>query len=439
MRDWKESFRQTASEFIQRRYDEEHGYVSIPMDPPEPMGMASVILMLPVGIFLFLNGFVFLVSGFRRFIRFFPDNLIMILIILAAVVAVILLKARDARKLREYNAEKNRLADLSKALDELAKDHPEVPRWWHDIPGTGSREYSAGWHGKIRHTSLQGAYFFLNRDQEEADADAEQVRALLSKKDRFYILTENGDAGIREGGAYRICQAEVSRNANFRRYGKRETLGPDDFRLMPRPVFERVMHERDRQVEELIRYIDDISPKAPGESGLSEQALATRNEMERIGRIVRERLEEHYREEAGKEYDYDYKFNKYDVVLDCCKLGYAVYEKGNTEKPVAYALYRNVKDVRHLRLYMQASVTLIDPDDPRKYEKMTGEEDGKKAYNFVSGSLEVPETESGWKTYLRLFLERSCGWIGTDFTEQPRWGLDRGDWSAFILSHVERP
>ena len=49
--------------------------------------MASVILMLPVGIFLFFNGIALLTSGFKRLIRFFPDNLIMILLILIAVLA----------------------------------------------------------------------------------------------------------------------------------------------------------------------------------------------------------------------------------------------------------------------------------------------------------------------------------------------------------------
>ena len=442
MRDWKERFRQTAAEFVQRKYDEEHGYVSISMDPPEPMSMASVILMLPVGIFLFFNGIALLTSGFKRLIRFFPDNLIMILLILAAVVVVILLKIRDARKLREYNAEKNRLADLKKALDDLAKDHPEVPRWWHDTTETKPGEYKASGYGKIRHTSLEYIYFFLNKDQEEADVSAEQVKALLAKKDRFFILTEGGDADIRDGGTYRICQAQVTL------YGKLGILGDEkhkkqlsfeDYKFMPRSFFDRMCRERDRQTSEYVRYIDDISPKDPGQPGLSKNAMDAKREMEQIDEMVKTRFKEHFPATPEQE---DKKYSQYDVIQDCCILGYAVYEAGNTKKPVAYALYRNPGDVRFLRLYMHGSVKMLDPHDPKYYQKMFDVEDAgdvKYAYNFVVGSFEQPLTESGWKSYLRHFLKNSCGWIGTDFSEQPRWGLDRGDWAAFILSHVNHP
>jgi hypothetical protein len=45
-------------------------------------------------------------------------------------------------------------------------------------------------------------------------------------------------------------------------------------------------------------------------------------------------------------------------------------------------------------------------------------------------------TQEGWKKDLRTFLQDGCGWIDTDFTEQPRWGLDKGDWAAFMQAHV---
>ncbi len=119
----------------------------------------------------------------------------------------------------------------------------------------------------------------------------------------------------------------------------------------------------------------------------------------------------------------------YDKYFDNYNLGFVISRSEEPEKPIAFALYRDYRDVLAMRRYMQTEQNVPDPDNPGEY---------KKIYQVVTGSERVFPTSASWSARLNAFLNAKSGWINTDFSEEARWGLGADAWQTFIMSHVTR-
>ncbi|MBQ6489622.1 MAG: stage II sporulation protein M [Solobacterium sp.] len=428
MSEWKNEFRKTAKELLQRKYDEEHDNIPLLKEPEKPDPEVGIILLaLPVGIFLFLNGFVFLFSGFRKFIRFFPDNLIMILIILAAVAFLIWRQGKYRNLMKQYEDAKKGFPELKKKLDTLAADHPEVPRWWSGLQiaepnsddGSGSGTFSYGPYL----IGTKDGYDAINK--EPLEVKASHINCLLEKTDDFYIITQNDNARITDNGKYLLYSAGTVNSTQL--YTQHVIPPYMDFNqyVAPEIQYASLISDAERRMKTQLKLTDALSKKEPGQTGLSPEAA---------------RLEEKLKSQKTEELlaiknSYDkgtLPRIKESVALRnsstfCC-LGYAVCPKERPREPIAFALFRNREDADKT-MFRLLSVR-IPSEDPQGKDQHIG--------NVVGASVSSTMDEIEWRRELNAFIRSSCGWIDTDFSEKIRWGMDLTQWQNFILSHTDK-